>query len=289
MTFTSDDLALFDECSRRFVWSKEWSTGLTLPVALYKALEVGLLAGAGAAAREHFLALCARPGLSISAWNLYAICVHHAALAEIIVDYLTGDGPWQRAEGVRIDSHTYQPLSYLLGDGRLRRAILCTRWDSLREQEERFGWRTVGDIAATGRPMIINAISIGPLVKGFRHSPWARGYFHPRNGGLRVKRAEGQEPEFKGDWKRRFREDTEITTRDWLKVMQGDKAFEDCVHTVNVPEALGIDFPKSLHALASADPNSTRRSACFRYSPCPFVPVCLENQSIAQTGYRRLP
>ena len=63
-------------------------------------------------------------------------------------------------DAVSLAGDTYEPLSYQLPDGRLRRVVLCSSWNTLREQEERTSWWTVGDIAVTGRPMLVNVVLV---------------------------------------------------------------------------------------------------------------------------------
>ena len=100
--------------------------------------------------------------------------------------------------------------------------VLCSSWNTLREQEERTSWWTVGDIAVTGRPMLVNVLVIGSAKGGFRQSPWTTGYIHPENGTMRIKRKEG---EFTSRWKKVYREQTDRRALDWLTKMQTDEAL----------------------------------------------------------------
>jgi len=268
-------VVLHDECPRKATWSaKHKLPAIPLAEAMHKALRAGLIAGDGTKARETLLTIAADPGLDIQAWNLYDIAVHHAALMEIITAYLTAEGAWIPAgEGLG---------SFFMTDGRLRRVVLCSAWNPVRELEERHSWRTVADTTFTNRPMVINAIVIGQSVKGFRSSPWTRGYIHPENGLLRIKRIAtektGPNPKFTENWKKVFREQTDHKPLDWLTMMQKDQAFEGVVQTLH------CDVPKDrkgvLEDLARIEreigekSETMRRSSCFRLSPCAFYRAC---------------
>src|SRR6185437_7622943 len=178
MIYRTSDFELFDSCERKFVWEKQWTyPRVALADALYRSLDAGLTAGNPARAKENLLEIAAQPGLGITAWNVYDIAVHHAYMLEVITHYLlAGDGPWTPADPVPFDQDTYQPLSYQLPDGRLRRVILCSWWDEMRKAEEIASWRTVADIVATGRSILLNAVSIGQMKAGWRQTPWTRSY-----------------------------------------------------------------------------------------------------------------
>jgi len=281
---TTEDFVLHDECPRRRTWGSQFQfPRIPLPQALNDALRAGLLSGDPQRAKEHFMAAGASPGLDIDGHSVYDVAVHHANLLETVCAYLIGgDGPWKPVGAVSCDSFEFQPLSYLLPDGRLRRAVLCSSWGALREQEERNSWRTVADVYATGRPMLINAIVIGQSKSGFRPSPWTQGFLHPENRVMRVRKKEGR---FTPNWKRIYREQTDKKTADWLKLMQEDEAFDDLVYstTVDIQEghrrAVLSDMSRIAKQIEGAA-TEPRRSACFRYAPCPFAKVCYYPQSI---------
>jgi len=241
-------------------------------------LRAGLIAGEPARARETLLQIAADPGLDMQAWNLYDVAVHHAALMELVTAYLVADGPWTPAG--EVDGVGCQ--SFVLPDGRLRRVVLCSAYSELRKLEEVHSWRTIADVCVTGRPMLLNFISIGQSRKGLRASPWTQGYVHPENGILRVKRIAsektGPNPRFSDNWKKVYREQTDHKPKEWLAIMQQDHAFEDLVQycTVDVPtNRKGIleDLRRIERELASKS-IAMRRSACFRFSPCPMACLC---------------
>jgi hypothetical protein len=260
-----------DQCPRLRTWSALYELPrVPLVQALHDSLRAGLVAGNGMAAREAFMAMAARPGLDIeSNYSLYDLAVHHAAMLEVITEYLAADGAWKPCAPV----DGFSPQSFLMPDGRLRRVVLCSAWNDLREQEERTSWRTVADTAMTGRPMLVNAIVIGQSRKGFRPSPWTTGYVHPENRTLRIQKREGK---FTDNWKRVYREQTDEKPDAWLKLMQDDGAFEGLVYHFSVNPA-GHDAQRDIVRInkeIAENRTDMRRSACFRYAPCPFARLC---------------
>jgi hypothetical protein len=273
----TESIAAHDQCPRLATWGAAYEfPRINLTDAMYKALRAGLESGNPSAAKDALIACASRPGLDITAYNVYEIAVHHAAMMEVICAYLIGsDGPWKPADAVSCGPIDFQPLSYQMGDGRLRRVILCSAWNPLREEEELNSWRTVADVCSTGRPMLINAIVIGASRKGFRPSPWTQAYIHPENGIRRVKKKDGQ---FTENWKRVYRESTDEKPEDWLTLMQKDGAFDDLVRhsTVDVPVRRNEYMADMIRISREIDAKKTtvRRSGCYRYSPCGFSRVC---------------
>jgi hypothetical protein len=261
-----------DSCPRFRTWGAKYELPrIPLAQAMHDALRAGLVAGDAARAKEVFLGIAAQPGLDIEAHNVYDIAVHHAALMEVVCAYLSAEGPWKPCGFV----DDCLPKSFLMEDGRIRRVVLCSTWNPLREAEERTSWRTIADVCITGRPMLINAIVIGNSLKGFRPTPWTRAYEHPENSILRVQKKEGN---FTANWKRIYRENTDQHAADWLRMMQEDGAFEELVFSVNVgvPEnrkAILSDISRINKALVRNE-TEMRRSACYRYGPCSFARVC---------------
>lgn len=261
-----------DVCERLRTWSAQYELPrIPLVEAMYTALRAGLLAGDGKVAKDALIAIAAQPGLDIEAWNVFDIAMHHASLMEVVVAYLTADGPWAIADPV----DGFSPQSFQMEDGRLRRVVLCSSWNTLREAEERQSWRTIADVTATNRPMLINAIVIGNSIKGFRPSPWTRGYIHPENGILRVKKKEGN---FTEKWKRVYREQTDEHADDWLRLMQQDGAFEDLVFSVTADrpgneKTVRKDMFRIINEIGR-NGTEMRRSGCYRFGPCSFARIC---------------
>lgn len=267
----TSDIARHDACPRFQTWSSQFELPrVPLAEALHLALREGLLAGVPSRASTALMALASSPGLDIEGRNVYDVAQHHASLLEVICAYLlAGEGAWNPCGAVE----DFQPMSFLMNDGRLRRVVLCSAWSPLREADERHSWWTVADTVITGRPMLLNAIVIGQSRSGFRLSPWTTGFIHPENATMRIKKKEGR---FTENWKRVYREATDYRTDGWLRLMQQDNAFEDIVHsvTVEVPpqrKAILSEISQVRHALGSL---TMRRSNCFRYGICPMFRLC---------------
>ena len=271
------DLVRHDACPRLQTWSRYELPRISIAEALNQSLRAGLTMGDPAMAHGAFMSRAAEPGLDIEGFNVYDIAAHHAAMIETICAYLlAGEGAWTPAKAIRCDSFDFQPLSYSMSDGRLRRVILCSTWSALREMEERASWWTVADTAATNRPMLINVIMIGSSRNGFRVSPWAMGHLHPEVVGmLRIKRREGK---FSDGWKKVYREATDIHAPEWLKLMQDDGAFDGVVESFTVEPPAGraeilTDMSRMVGEIGEGS-TEMRRSACYRYLPCPLARLC---------------
>src|SRR6185369_424062 len=161
-----------------------------------------------------------------------------------------------------------------------------------REQEELSSWRTIGDIYSMKLPMFINIIEIGQLRKGYRPSPWTTSFTHPETGGMRIQPIHVKK--FGPRWQRRYREQTDLSALEWLKLMQSDNAFEGIVHTINVdysPPKRGEILAEMTQIADEIEKKSLsmRRSACFHYSPCPFAKICHHPTSItpSEVGWER--
>lgn len=293
MMLTTEDFVAHDTCPRLRTWGEAFDfPRVNLSDAMHHSLRAGLLAGDPVYAKSEFINLASKPGLDISG-NVYEVAVHHSALMEAVCSYLLGaDGPWHPCGVVSSDGYDFDPQSYLLPDGRIRRVVLCSSWSALREHEERQSWRTVADICATGRPMLVNVIVIGQSRNGFRPSPWTQAYIHPENAVHRVKKKEGK---FTENWKRVYRENTDHRPEAWLSLMQQDGAFDDLVYSmsVEIPERRG-EFLGDMSRMAREikDRKETpRRSGCFRFSPCGFSRLCNHTQLVTPitAGWERKP
>jgi len=272
MILTTDDFFRHDACERLETWSRQYELPrIPLAEALRSGLRAGLLSGDPQKAYSQFLAHSASPGLDIEGRSVYDVAVHHAALVEVISAYLLGnDGAWLEADSVEFGKNTFQPLSFQMADGRLRRVVLCSTWNALREQEERYSWNTVADMAATGRPMLVNVIVIGQSREGFRISPWTTGYEHPENRTLRIKRKEGK---FAPSWRKVRREIMGTKPLDWLTLMQRDEAFEDVVYSFTADLKDRDEVLDEMKRMKMGGERMTR-SSCFRYVPCPMACLC---------------
>jgi hypothetical protein len=82
-----------------------------------------------------------------------------------------------------------------------------------------------------------------------------------------------------------------IRSTDWLTHMQKDGAFEDIVYsfTVDPSPRQREEARQEMRRMASEiseGRETMRRSACFRYAPCPMASVCHGSASPQQAGWR---
>lgn len=281
---TTSDIAKHDLCERFQTWSSQFELPrIPLSDALNSSLREGLLSGDAGKANAAFIAQASSPGLDIEGRNVYDIAVHHATMLEVICAYLLGDnGAWKPAGAV----DDFQPMSFQMDDGRLRRVVLCSTWSTLREFEERISWWTMADTCMTGRPQLVNVIVIGQSRSGFRSSPWTTGFIHPENGIMRIRKKDGK---FMDNWRRVYREATDYHPSEWLDLMQKDGAFEDVVFhwTAEVPkhrESILRDMERIKTAIGGTE---MRRSACYRFAPCPMAGLCHRGITPEQALWKR--
>lgn len=283
---TTEDFVDFDRCPTFHAYATRYQP---LRVSFYFALNDGLNAALAAndpiRASERIMALAANPGIDHKGHNLYSAVVHHSHLAELLAAYVLSieSSPLRP---ISMKWGEFQPQSFLLPDGRLRRILLVDRWTPEREQMERFSWRTAADTAITGRPMVITALVIGALREGLRPSGWTQAFIHPQNGGLRIAKRYG---EFSESWRKVYRESSGKSAKEWLGMMQSDKAFEDTVFSVteDVPRNRAdvlAQMEQMAHERKAQVPRQTR-SACYRFTPCPFLSACTKACSPADLGW----
>ena len=289
MLLNSEDLALHDQCQRFQTYTSLYQPfRVSLNFALNESLHAAFEGDKASLAADKFMALATRPGIDIDAAKLYESVIHHVRLAELVATYVLSVEKTSVPGPITTDWGKFQPRSFLMADGRLRRVVLCDRWNKDRENLERFSWRTASDTAITNRPMVITAIVIGGIKAGFRVSPWTQGYEHPQTREMRVQRREG---EFNENWRTLYREQTDLKPLEWLRLMQSDGAFENRVFSVteDVPKNRD-EVLESISRMAS-EMGSLRqtRSACYRFRPCPFLKSCLEDQPPAQLGWVERP
>ena len=286
---SAEQLIAIELCPRRHTWSNRYAALRISPVrALYIALDAGLRAEKDPerSAENEFLGLAANPGLDITGGNVYAICLHHAKLAGLLAVALRSisSGPWKPFPG----TDSWQSACYDIGDGKARRIALVDRWSDDRKQQEIYGWRTIGEACALNQTILLTAVVIGAAQDKHRHSPWTRCYRHPRNRTFRMKRKSSEE-DFSHTWQRVWREDSGISTEDWLRKMKDDGCMTDLVHTVQVPVPVRRDDylkeMKRLTAEMEYGDESPRFAGCFGWNTCPFVSVCHGNKEALPENY----
>jgi len=282
MICTTEQIVNLDECPQKLRFSIDYEpVRVTLATALYKSLAEGLKSGLPAQAESKFMQLAAFPGLAVQGLNVYEIARHHSKLLEILTTYLLGGAKekWHRPPTQRLAGDLlYRPQSYV-ETGKLRRVVLASSWSADRELEERNSWRSIGDIVAMERPMIVNVIVIGQLRNGFRNSFWTSALSHPQNRQIRF---QGAALNATGKWNPIRRENSVLDTLEWLRLMQQDNCFESLVHSFEIPipedsERVHTQLQAMLRE-ANALPTGNlyrRRSSCYRaFYPCQFANVC---------------
>lgn len=282
---TTDDLFNHDRCKRFATWTNLYQPlRVSINYALNEAIHAALGASDPIRASEKMMALAANPGIDIATDNLYTSVIHHSHLTELLATYLISVDKCSVPEPINTKWGTFQPRSFLTPDGRLRRIVLVDRWTPEREQVERFSWRTAADCAITNLPMLLNIIIIGGMRGGMRPSPWTLGYVHPQNGGVRVQRREG---EFGEGWKKVYREQASIKPLEWLRIMQSDGAFDGRVISIveDVPKNRGEVLGQIERMAGEIGSLHQTRSACYRFTPCPFLSACASVQSPAKMGW----
>jgi len=292
---TTEDIFAFDSCNRQQLYNPFLPPRLPIGYVLQEALRAGLSKGT-AAANRRVMELAASPGLALPGQYVYSSAVHHAHLIETIVFYLLGgEKRWEHPDSVNIDKISFQPDSWMSEGNRLRRVILCSRWDETRKLEESTSWRTVADICATGMPMTIHVIVIGSLNHlCYRPSVWTSGYKHRNVKDMRIKllpTSEGKEQNFSKDWRHFYRETTTKSAGEWCKLMQWDRAFDKASYIVNVdvvPNQTTMDQMWDIvGAIAAGGRDEMRRSSCYSYQPCRYAPLCHATPAMtpAQAGW----
>jgi hypothetical protein len=294
---SAEKLAAYELCPRRFLWTSTYSTRISPIRALYMALDAGLRTAKDPerAAENELLTLAASPGLDIVGMDIYAIAMHHAKLAGVLAAALRSawTAPWSPVEPIPLGDHQWHSGAYSTADGHLRRIVLVDRWSDDRKQQECSGWRTIGEVCALDKSLLITAIDIGTTREKRRLSAWTRCWRHPRNRTFRFQRKTSTE-DFGSTWASVWREDSGISTADWLTQMRSDGCMTDLVHTVEVPVPKGreayLSEMKRLAGEMASIPGlpSMRLAGCHGFSPCSFLGVCPETKP-EKFGFRPHP
>lgn len=298
LILSAEKIVTYELCPRRYLWTGTYPSRISLTRALYIALDAGLRTEKDPerAAENELLALAASPGLDIVGGDVYAVAMHHAKLAGVLAAALRSawTHPWAPVEQVSISGgHEWSSACYRTADGAIRRIALVDRWSDDRKQQEIGGWRTLGEVCALDKTLLVTAVSIGAAKDKRRHSAWTRCWRHPRNRTFRFQRKTSTE-DFSKTWAAVWREDAGVSTADWLTQMRADGCMTDLVHTVEVPvpkgrEAYLAEIKRLAGEVASIpELPSMRLAGCHGFSPCPFLGVCPETKP-ESFGFRPHP
>lgn len=292
MMLSSEKLATFELCPRRYVWQNRYGMlRVSLMGAIYRALDAGLRGdNPERAAENQMLSLAANPGLDVTGQDVYQVAMHYAKLAGIISVALrsASTAPWSAWPDEEVGNpshglHGWRSACYDAGDGLPRRVVLVDRWSDDRKAQEMRGWRSLGETCALRKRLMLTAVTIGASHDKRRYSPWTRCYQHPRNRLFRFKRTTSTE-DFGSTWTTLRREDSDVPTVKWLDRMRDDGCMGDLIHTETVPvPARWQAYVREMQRMAGeierweerlGETPPLRLAGCYGFSPCVFLPVC---------------
>ena len=241
---TASELTTLQICPRKLLIERErGEEKLWRPARLYehclKKAVLNLSAGMSLAnsileATTTFAEACARPGL-LTSHQPYTIAQDWIAMLKTSItaiepSWMVGQGfipgptitlpPWKCASMQRCT------------DGTLVRWVTLPKFTKELSYAELQSWYTIGDICATGLPMVVNFIEVGAARKGHQHSAWCRTFAHPAIRGRYAFQQRDGKP-LEGNWKAVwFQDSSQNDAGEWVQMME-----RDCVkliHSVNV-------------------------------------------------------
>lgn len=240
MANSAEILTAHDRCERSAFLGKSWARQIVSPIsALYQAIESGLEyegdEDPGQIAGDSLMTIATDRGLDTPQQDQYGHAMHLAGLADILTWFLRPTAtPWQRPEDVKVGKAIWESSAFLDPSGlRLRRIVLVDRWNDERARAESHSWRTVGECVAYDLPIVQTVIVIGQNREGRRHGPFTKGWTHPVNSALRMRKRSGEG--FGGKWRPIFREEAEFSREKWLDAMRDDGILGDVVFEIEVP------------------------------------------------------
>jgi len=300
---TADLLAMHDRCPRAAFYGKNWEAHRIHPnEVLRQAVEAGLLtdeSDPGQLAGDTVMTLATERELAVEG-SQYSCAMHHAALSDLIVTVLRARMPkLGRPEDRGIQSPPWDSGAFLEHSGlRLRRVLMVDRWSREREAAESHSWRSLGEMSIYGMPMTLTVVVIGQRRDGKHHSAWSKGFLHPVNRILRIKKRDNET--FGKNWTPCWREEQAWISRDkWIDTMREDRALHESVFDVEL-EIPTPDMMAKVKRLAESklrdirlakelpDPNI---SVCDWPTPCEFRDCCWNfREPSERTGFlKRLP
>src|SRR6201984_3634210 len=278
-------LLSLDRCPRQAFWSQSWESPAVHPnEVLRRAVDAGLMTSEsdpGQLAGDTVMRIAAERTLD-GEGSQYNCALHTAALADTVVTALRGNsGPWARPADIPMKGVTWVSSAFLEPSGvRLRRVLLADRWSTERFQSEIHSWKGLGEIAAYGMPMTLQVVLIGQRRNGRHHSPWSKGFTHPRSRNLRIRRRMGGE--FKENWVEVWRETSDFNREHWIEQMRRDYVLNDVLFEKEIPmpdEAVLAKIKhlaqKKLQRLsATSEVPEPNISACWWPTGCQFRTAC---------------
>ena len=250
-------------------------------------------------AKTTFLQSAANPGLDLpSGANPYLLARSWCGMFDTVLAAIARTPLLVMKELPPLHLSTWldwQPRAWADESGQLHRWLTVDSWDEDQLSRELHGWRTIGDIAATGQPMQIHVIEIGRATKEGRSSPWSRAWRHPSIASLRYRFRKDTGGELAGSWTPIYYNENEHDAEEWVGRLIDEGEFTRNVHHLLVQagterqnaevvrqvmlEALEIREIAEEARLWHTLPMS--RAACDGWIPCPFQPVCYSPEVIA--------
>jgi hypothetical protein len=280
------EIESFERCTQRFSYEREWEPFEISPTELLRTSVVSGLAS-GESCKDSVLKLASQRNLTANLADPYASVQHHAAIAEVIERHVQLTlGPIKP-----VPSEGWSTDALLDGKGNLHRFLFVDRWDEDRMREESHSWRTLGDLIYLKHPLYWNVYVLGASKEGRRYGNWSRGFLHPQSRQLRFCLKSGGE----GKWEPVWRERTQYSPDDWMKVMSKDGILEKSMLRIRVPISRNDrrvleakeDLVRIQVSMASLVPQKSR-SACD-WPVCPFQAACWNGRGIEAEGiYRRV-
>lgn len=280
------EIESFERCTQRFSYEQEWEPFAISPTELLRtSVQSGL--ASGEASKDILLRLASQRNLPANLPDPYASVQHHASLAEIVERHV------QLTLGALTPvKHGFWKTDALLdAKGNLHRFLFVDRWDEDRMREESHSWRTLGDLIYLKHPLYWNVYVLGASREGRRYGNWSRGFLHPQSRQLRFCLKSGGE----GKWEPVWRERTQYSPDDWMKIMSKDGILEKSILRIRVPISRNDrrvleakdDLVRIQESIASFVPRKSR-SACD-WPVCPFQAACWNGRGIEAEGiYRRV-
>lgn len=283
---SSEKLLSMDRCQRAAFWGQSWEAPSIHPnEVLRRAVEAGLETDEedpGQFAGDMVMTFAAERTLDVDG-SQYTCAIHHAALADIIVTALRGSkDPWARPADCPMKSLAWESSCFLAASGtRLHRVLMVDRWSEDRFRSEIHSWKGWGEVAAYGMPQTLHVVLIGQRRDGRHHSPWSKGWLHPRSRTLRIRKRSG---EFDGKWSECWRETADFSRDHWLDSMREDYVLPDVLFEKELPTPDQSVLSKIAHLAekklstlqASTELPDPNPSVCDWPVPCQFRKCCWE-------------
>lgn len=286
-------LKSFELCRLAGFWDRDWERGgITLDNLLGEGIKAGVTSDRkrfNEVAGETVMDIASQRDILADTNDVYGTSLHTACMADVISMALRrpSEAPWRVPESLAIGSHTWTPGCFLNeSETVLRRFVTVTAWSDARHYEEARSWASIGPVALYNLPIKIGVIVLGQMRNGKRSGYWSRGYLHPKNRKLRLKRKNFIGKGFSETWIEIFREDRDnISSEEWLAQMAEDEVLRDCAFSVTVdplssPERTRIlDLAKRLldEIYSLTEQPIPQLTGCFWPIPCSHASHCHKN------------